>query len=212
MSIPNILKLSEDLRAIWDAWYRHNNLYGGCSDRMIFPEEFTDDPEIKEQILFYRLMRLKHIKIIFNGRRNESQTFYDSLEYALNNNIKPGHQLYEMAPFEASKLRCMAADYIEQNTMEFEEFEEFVELVESDPPEFCRRLRNNESWCGDLEIASIAEALRLNIQIFDYDLDKNKIFAKMFGQFIDNDIPTVSIGFRPIAKAYDSILYLNISC
>jgi hypothetical protein len=61
-----------------------------------------------------------------------------------------------------------------------------------------------------MEIASIAEALGLNIQIFDYDLDKNKIFARMFGQFIDNDIPTVSIGFRPIAKAYDSILYLNI--
>jgi len=54
--------------------------------------------------------------------------------------------------------------------------------------------------------------MRLNIQIFGYyDFDRNEMFAKMFGQFIDNDIPTVSIGFRPIAKAYDSILYLNIS-
>ena len=72
----------------------------------------------------------------------------------------------------------------------------------------------NHGAVADMEIASIAEAcMRLNIQIFGYyDFDRKEMFAKMFGQFIDNDIPTVSIGFRPIAKAYDSILphLLNI--
>ena len=41
-----------DLRRIWDQWNRFENM-----DRIIFPEDFTDDLEIIEQIYFYRLMK-----------------------------------------------------------------------------------------------------------------------------------------------------------
>jgi len=201
MSDPNLIV--HDLRAIREAWNCHENL-----DRMIFPEEFTEDLEIKEQILFYRSMRAKHKMIIFNGRFKEFQTFYESLEYGLNKYVQPIHPLYSLFPISARKLRCMTADYIEQHPLEFQSFEEYAELVASDP-EFCGKIRDNAVWSGDIEIASIAEVLNINIQIFVYDLNKKEIVPKMYGHFTEPSAPAVSIGYRPIAKSYDSILHLN---
>jgi len=99
----------------------------------------------------------------------------------------------------------MAADYFQQNTTEFEEFnKDFISN-----PELGQKIRNNELWTGDIEIASIAESLKLKIQVYVFDSEENAILLKVYGEFIDTDIPAISIGFRPIANSYDSILHLE---
>ena len=49
-----------NLELIYECWLQHE-----CMDRMIFPENFTENEEIKEQILFYRAMRNAKKKSIF---------------------------------------------------------------------------------------------------------------------------------------------------
>ena len=134
-----------NLELIYECWLQHE-----CMDRMIFPENFTENEEIKEQILFYRAMRNAKKKVYFNDRTNESDMFYKSVAFYLNKYTQPEHQLFTMLPISAMTLREMTAAYIENNPCELVEFKE---LIDSDP-HYCQKIRENEVWKEETERVS----------------------------------------------------------
>ena len=132
--------------------------------------------------------------------------FYKSVAFYLNKYTQPEHQLFTMLPISAMTLREMTAAYIENNPCELVEFKE---LIDSDP-HYCQKIRENEVWKEETEMLAIAYALKTKIQVYLWYQNKINFYCVgEFEEFEDSNAPTVCVGFRPIAKCYDSIIHLQ---
>lgn len=158
-------------------------------DRLIWPEDFTEDKLRKEQFILERLLRSKHNQKMIKARtlnyRHCSETFYNSVAFGLNTNLARTHPLYQERPLNITDLRMQSANYIANNV------DEFYETIVTNP-EIFNKIRDGKQWFGEVEILSFIHSLRIELHI--YSLFNEEVHIESYG--------SMNASCNPIKIAY----------